>query len=328
MSKIRVCFLGTPQFALSCLKAVFEDDHYEVVGVITQPDRPAGRKLILTPSPVKVFAISHHIQVISPESIKKETLIYDEIRNWKAEVAVVVAYGQILSEEFLRLFPLGAVNVHSSLLPRWRGAAPIQRAIEAGDLETGVSLQKVVKKLDAGDVLGYRKMKLNQDINALELHDELAIMGADLLHVELMDYVRGNLTPVPQDEALVTHAAKLTTIEGHLDWTLPAEKIHNKIRAFVLGPGTYSQMQSESGDRKKIKFHQSRIIDAKQMKDSNLCAKLAPGEMIWLPQDEKLVVGAGDGVLEILELQPESKAKMSAVGFIHGIKSSQKIKFV
>ncbi len=313
MSKIRVCFLGTPVFALSCLKAIVEDDHYEVVGIITQPDRPAGRKMILTPSPVKVFALSHHIPVISPESLKKETLIYDEVRKWRAEVAVVVAYGQILSQAFLDLFPLGAVNVHSSLLPRWRGAAPIQRAIEAGDEETGVCLQRVVQKLDAGDILGQRKFAMNTEINSIELHDELARRAGELLHVELMDYVRGNLTPVPQNEDFVTHAAKLKKEEGRIDWNQSAKIIHNKIRAFVLGPGTFSQFQG-----KKVKFHKSRIIDAKEMKDRTLCEKLSAQEMVWLPQDQRLVVGTGSGVLEILEIQPESKQKMPADVFARG----------
>lgn len=330
MSKIRVCFLGTPAFALTCLKALYEDDHYEIVGIITQPDRPAGRKMLMTPSAVKVFAIAHHIPVISPESLKKETLFYDEIRKWRAEVAVVVAYGQILSQTFLDLFPLGAVNVHSSLLPRWRGAAPIQRAIEAGDEETGVSLQRVVQKLDAGDVLGLRKMKLPVDMNALELHDELARMGGDLLHVELMDYVRGNLSPVKQNEAFVTHAAKLKNEEGHLDWKKPSLQVHNKIRAFVLGPGTYSVAEN-----KKIKFHKSRIIQAKEMKDVSLCEKLSAQEMIWLPQDQKLVVRTGQiendvlEILEVLEIQPESKQKMSADVFARGyLKPGQSIQLL
>lgn len=313
MSKIRVCFLGTPTFALTCLKKLYEDEHYEVVGIITQPDRPAGRKMILTPSPVKMFALSHHVPVISPESLKKETLIYDEIRKWRAEVAVVVAYGQILSSQFLDLFPLGAVNVHSSLLPRWRGAAPIQRAIEAGDGETGVCLQRVVQKLDAGDILGQRKMELPLDMNAIELHDRLAELGGDLLHVELMDYVRGNLTPVPQDESQVTHAAKLKNEEGLLNWNLSALEVHNKIRAFVLGPGTFSLMNG-----KKLKFHRSRIMDLNEMKDRSVCEKVQAWEMIWLPQDQKLIVGTGLGPLEILEIQPESKQKMLAEVFARG----------
>jgi methionyl-tRNA formyltransferase len=313
MSKVRVCFLGTPVFALTCLKKLYQDDHYEIVGIITQPDRPAGRKMILTPSPVKMFALSHHIPVICPESLKKETLLYDEIRKWKAEIAVVVAYGQILSSQFLSLFPLGAVNVHSSLLPRWRGAAPIQRSIEAGDVETGVCLQRVVQRLDAGDILGQRRIALPLEMNSMELHDELARWGADLLHVELMDFERGNLTPEPQDEAQLNHAAKLRNEEGLLDWSQPASAIHNKIRAFVLGPGTYSKFAG-----KKLKFHRSRIIDLNEMKDRALCEKVQPWEMIWLPQDQKLVVGSGSGPLEILEIQPESKQKMSADVFSRG----------
>ncbi|HWU43744.1 MAG TPA: methionyl-tRNA formyltransferase, partial [Bdellovibrio sp.] len=192
MSKVRVCFLGTPEFAVTSLKALLSDDHFEVVGVVTQPDRPAGRKLQLTPSPVKQLAIVNNLKVLAPEALKKNPLMLDEIRNWGAEVAVVVAFGQILTQEFLDSFRFGCVNIHGSILPRWRGAAPIQRAIEAGDLESGVTLQKMVKKLDAGDIIGLRRIKITPEMNAMELHDQLALLGADLLRVELMDYVRGN----------------------------------------------------------------------------------------------------------------------------------------
>ncbi|RYZ87123.1 MAG: methionyl-tRNA formyltransferase, partial [Proteobacteria bacterium] len=204
MSKVRVCFLGTPEFAVVSLKALLEDSHFEVVGVVTQPDRPAGRKMQLTPSPVRALAEARGLRVIAPESLRKDPAAVSEIQSWSAEVAVVVAFGQILTQAFLDMFRFGAVNVHGSVLPRWRGAAPIQRGIEAGDDYSGVTLQKMVKKLDAGDIIGIRKVALDQEITAMQLHDQLAVLGADLLRVELMDYVRGNLAPIPQDESLVT----------------------------------------------------------------------------------------------------------------------------
>lgn len=322
MSKVRICFLGTPSFAVTCLKALVDDEHYEIVGVITQPDRPAGRKMVLTPSAVKTYCLSQGLKVISPESLKQETLIHDEIRKWNAEVAVVVAFGQILTEQFLQLFPLGAVNVHASLLPRWRGAAPIQRSLQHGDPVTGVSLQKVVKKLDAGDVLGERKMDVNDEINALELHDHLAAMGADLLHVELMDYVRGNLVPTPQNESFVTHAAKISNAEALLQDQLTVRQAHNQVRAFVLGPGTYVMFQT-----KKLKIHQTLVPnEANQNRFNPTAANDDDGKINIIYSEkfcfdhtsEKLYIRCSDGWLEVLVVQPESKNKMSAVDFARG----------
>jgi methionyl-tRNA formyltransferase len=293
VSKVRVCFLGTPDFAVTALKGLLADEHFEVVGVVTQPDRPAGRKLLLAASPVKSFAQSQGLEVLSPEKINQE-LILKQIEKWDAEVAVVVAFGQILSTKFLNLFPFGAVNIHGSLLPAWRGAAPIQRSIEAGESETGVTLQKIVKELDAGDILGTRKITVPLEMTAMELHDKMALLGVELLHVELMDYVRGNLAPVPQDHSKVTYAKKLDKSECLIDWTQSALKIHHKVRAFTMGPGVYTVAQG-----KKLKIHRS----------SPLAGKLTPGEVSL--KKEKFDVGTGDGILEILEAQPESKSRMS-----------------
>jgi methionyl-tRNA formyltransferase len=301
VSKVRVCFLGTPEFAVTALKGLLADEHFEVVGVVTQPDRPAGRKLLLTPSPVKSFALSQGLEVLSPEKINQE-LILQQIEKWDAEVAVVVAFGQILSTKFLNLFPFGAVNIHGSLLPAWRGAAPIQRSIEAGEQETGVTLQKIVKELDAGDVLGTRKITVPLEMTAMELHDKMAQLGVELLHVELMDYVRGNLAPIPQDHSQVTYAKKIEKSECLIDWTWPALKIHHKVRAFTMGPGVYTVAQA-----KKLKIHRS----------FPLSGRLSPGEVSV--KEQKLIVGTGDGLLEILEAQPESKARMSGADALRSL---------
>lgn len=305
MSKFRVCFLGTPEFAVESLKSLVGDGHYEVVGVVTQPDRPAGRKMVLTPSPVKVFAQSHGLPVISPEKVSHPDQL-EIIKKWGAEVAVVVAFGQILSVPFMQLFKFGAVNVHGSLLPKWRGAAPIQRSVEAGETETGVALQVLVKELDAGDVLGVRKVHVDENKTAMELHDELAVLGADLLHVELMDYLRGNLSPTPQDPTQVTYAKKLDKAESLLDWSQPALTLHNKVRAFTMGPGTYTLR-----DGKRLKILKTRV----HMSSMRNSAK--PGTI--LATDElSFIVQTGDGVLSVLEVQPESKAKMTASEYKSG----------
>jgi methionyl-tRNA formyltransferase len=309
VSEVRVCFLGTPEFAAVALKRVLEDSHYKVVGVVTQPDRPAGRKLQLTPSPVKKLALENGLTVLTPENLRKEPEMVEVIKSWNAEVAIVVAFGQILDQKFLDLFSLGCVNVHSSILPRWRGAAPIQRAVETGDKITGVCLQKVVLKLDAGDVIGIRQVVLDDEINSLELHDQLAILGADLLHIELMDYIRGNLVAVPQDESQVTYAKKIDKVECELDFKQPARTLHNKIRAFTWGPGTFTTFEG-----KRLKIHKTRIND--EIKSGT------PGQVIEVKKDS-FFVQTGSGILEILEVQPESKSKQSAHDFIAGSKISK-----
>ncbi len=306
MSEVRVCFLGTPEFAATSMQRLLSDEHYKIVGVVTQPDRPAGRKLQMTPSPVKKLALEHNLQVLTPENLRKQPDVLEIIKSWKAEVAVVVAFGQILDQEFLNLFRYGCVNVHSSLLPRWRGAAPIQRAIEAGDTSTGVCLQKVVLKLDAGDVIGKRIVELDDEINSLELHDKLAELGGELLYVDLMDFIRGNLAGVPQDESQVTYAKKIDKAESELHFNLPAKILHNKIRAFAWGPGTYTSFEG-----KRLKIHKTRIIDES--------SKGTTGQVVEVHKNT-LLVQTGAGVLEILEVQPESKAKMSAKDFITGHK--------
>ncbi len=313
MSKVRVCFLGTSDFATISLKAMIEDDHFEIVGVVTQPDRPAGRKMQLTPSPVKNLAVARGLRVISPETLKKSPLILAEIKKWGAEVAVVVAFGQILTQEFLDMFPFGAVNAHGSVLPRWRGAAPIQRGIEAGDKESGVTLQKVVKKLDAGDIIGIRRFPLDDEITAMELHDKLAVLGADLLRVELMDYLRGNLVPHPQDESQVTYAYKIEKTESEINWKLTAVEIHNKIRALTMGPGTYTLEAA-----KKLKIHKTKVSEISG-------THLEPGVVLDVNQ-EFITIQCGSGALNIYEVQPESRKRMMVKDFLkgHSLKSGDR----
>ncbi len=323
MSKVRVVFLGTPEFAVSCLKAMYEDEHIELVGVVTQPDRPAGRKMQLQPSAVKNFCVNQGIRVISPDSVNTE-IILNTIESWSAEIAVVVAFGQLLTEKFLKIFPLGAVNVHASLLPRWRGAAPIQRSIENGDLETGVCLQKIVKKLDAGDVLGFRKIEISEEMDAQILHDELALLGQNLLHVELMDYVRGNLTGVPQEPKDVTYAKKIDKSESHIDWTLSSKQIHNKIKAFVMGPGCWTFLPQKEDKKElkkdtpqKLKIHKVKIIDNLIEQQISNISFFQCGEVIKAEGNE-CWIKTNDGAIKLIEVQPESRNKMNVADFLKG----------
>jgi len=294
--------MGTPEFARHHLQQLYADPHYEVVGVVSQPDRKQGRKLKLTPSPVKQLALEHGTPVITPDKFNK-TENFETVVSWRPEIIIVVAYGQIISSKFLKIFDQKVVNVHASLLPQWRGAAPIQRSIIAGDIETGVCLQVMKKKLDAGDVIGERKITISDDLNSIDLHDKLKVLGADLLYVELMDYIRGNLTPIKQDEQFVTYAEKLLKSESLINWKLSAREIHNLIRGMQLGPGTYTLFQGS-----KIKIHKAKIIDVESD---------GPGYVMNSEAGE-LIIGCGEKALQILTIQPESRSRMETVEFLKG----------
>ncbi len=304
MSRIRTVFLGTPDIAKTCLEAMLKDPHFEIVGVVTQPDRPAGRKMQLQPSPVKQVALAAGLPVLSPENINTPE-ITAQIAAFKAETAVVVAFGQILKKAFLALYPDKVVNVHASVLPRWRGAAPIQRAIMAGDPETGVCLQVMVKKLDAGAVLGTRRFALTPEMSAIDSYKLCEELGAKLLEVDLMDYLRGNLTPVPQDESQVTYAHKIDKKESEIDWSKSAADIHNQVRGLTMGPVA----QTRSGG-KILKIHKTRIAALSG-------STIEPGKALK-SADKTLIVQCGAGSLELLEVQPESRAKMSIVDYLRG----------
>lgn len=304
MNKIKTVFLGTPEFAVVSLKALLKDERFEILGVVTQPDRPAGRKMQLTPSPVKALALEHGLKILTPESLKKELNVFEEIKSWGAEVGIVVAFGQILTQEFLDSFPKGCVNVHGSLLPAWRGAAPIQRSVEANEEVTGVALQKMVKKLDAGDIIGVRKVSVPEEMNALDLHDVLADLGAQLLTDELVRYVQGEIIPTAQDESKVTIAKKIDKTESLVDWLASAKAINGKIRGFSYGPGTYTILGG-----KKLKLHKAKVL-------SSATSKTA-GQVVDVGADF-FSVATGDGVLQLLEVQPESRNRMKVQDFLKG----------
>lgn len=302
MSQIKVCFLGTPEFAAQHLQVLIDHPQFEVVGVITQPDRPAGRKMQMTPSAVKVLAEKNNLQILTPENLRKEPEVFETIKSWNADVAVVVAFGQILSQDFLDSFKFGAVNVHGSLLPQYRGAAPIQRSLQNGDAVTGVSLQKMVFKLDAGPVISERKIELNSEINATDLYSALSVLGCEILKTDLIKYVKGEITPVVQDESKVTVAHKILKEESLLDFKLPAITLHNKIRAFSMGPGTYVMFQG-----KRLKIHKTKVFSSENLLPVGSVAEVSA---------EVLNVQCANGILSLLEVQPESKPKLKIVDFL------------
>lgn len=304
MSRIRTLFLGTPDIARHCLEAMIKDPHFEIVGVVTQPDRPAGRKLQLQPSAVKELVLPLGIPILSPENINTPEVM-EQIAVLKAEVAVVVAFGQILRQAFLDLFPGKVVNVHASILPHLRGAAPIQRALMNGNAETGVCLQVMVRKLDAGAVLGVRRFALTPEMNAFDSYAQCRELGAKLLEVDLMDYLRGNLTPVPQDESKVTYAAKIEKSESEIDWSWPAVKIHNLVRGLAMGPVAQTRRAG-----KILKIHRTRL-------GGEAKSSLRPGQVAAVTE-KSLIVQCGQGSLELLEVQPESRAKMPIQEYLRG----------
>ncbi|MBL7002946.1 MAG: methionyl-tRNA formyltransferase [Gammaproteobacteria bacterium] len=233
---LKIVYAGTPEFSVSALEAIAQTEH-QLVGVYTQPDRPAGRGKQLTASPVKQFALQAGLKVFQPDSFKSEESLA-ELKALNADVMVVTAYGLILPQSVLDIFPYGCINIHASLLPRWRGAAPIQRAIEVGDRETGVTIMQMDKGLDTGDMLLTKKIPINQSTTAQSLHDELMDVGAKGIVEVLMLLQNKALNPVKQDDANSTYAHKMTKSEGRIDWQARALDIDRKIRAFFPWPGT------------------------------------------------------------------------------------------
>lgn len=303
MSRIRILFLGTPDFAVPALQTLLNDSHFEVVGVISQPDRPVGRKQEVHATPVKELALKAGIPVFQPEKVSQSEIV-EELRLLRPEAAVVVAFGQILSNDFLNLFPLKAVNLHASLLPRWRGAAPIQRSLIAGDEESGVTLQVVVPELDAGPIVGVRRVQIHSEMDANELYETLRQVGSELLQIEFMDYLRGNLSPIEQDVSQVTIAKKIKKVEGCIDWSKTAREVHQLFRGLKAWPGVWF-----ARDAKTLKVHEMEVVSHK--------GRHSPGSILALRADG-IEVACGEGSILIKVVQPESKKAMTAASYLQG----------
>lgn len=251
---MRLVFAGTPEFAATALKAVLTT-HHQVVGVYSQPDRPAGRGRKLTPSPVKQVAVEAGIPVFQPESLKSPEA-QEQLRSLNADVMIVAAYGLILPQAVLDLPRHGCLNIHASLLPRWRGAAPIQRAIAAGDRETGITIMQMDAGLDTGAMLLKAITPIEDADTGGSLHDRLAGLGGEAIVKALKQLEKGELQGEIQDEARACYARKLSKEEGHIDWTRDAPAISRLIRAFNPWPGTYTDLEDL-----RIRIHQAEILD-------------------------------------------------------------------
>jgi len=298
---MNIVFAGTPAFSVPALQALLDSEH-TVVAVYTQPDRPSGRGRKTTASPVKQCALEAGIPVMQPTSLK-DAETQGQLSAWQADLMVVVAYGLILPEIVLAIPRLGCINIHASLLPRWRGAAPIQRAIIAGDTETGVCLMQMEAGLDTGPVLACRRTPVNPDDTGSQLHDRLAAMGGALLGAELAAIESGQCQPVPQDDALATYAHKLDKAEALLDWTANARSLARKVRAFNAWPVAETRFNGK----------QLRVWEA-QPNDEETTAP--PGTVLSAGSDG-IAVACGQGVLRLLRVQLPGGRPVTAADFVN-----------
>ena len=321
MSVMRVVFMGSAPLSCRALESLFAADvtrsedgpslPVQVVGVVTQPDRPKGRSLTVASSPVKMLAERKGVPVLSPENVNAaESLV--AIRALRPDIAVVVAFGQMLSENLLNLPPRKCVNVHASLLPRYRGAAPIQWAIANGDIVTGVTTMYMVRKMDAGDIIMQREVRIPADDTAGVLHDRLASEGATLLMETLEAISQGTVVSRAQDETAVTLAPKLYKEDGRIRWAMPAAAIHNRIRAFNPWPGSFCLLPV--GSKRAPETEVSRLKILRTRVES---VQAETGRVIEVSGEGPLI-GTGRDALRILEVQPEGKKIMSGDSYLCG----------
>lgn len=299
----RIVFMGSPDFALPTLRALAAQ--YTVVGVVTQPDREAGRGRKLTPPPVKTLAQELGIPVIQPARLK-EPAAWEQLQLWQPDVIVVAAFGQILRQNVLELPRFGCINVHASLLPRWRGAAPIQAAILAGDSETGVTIMQMDAGLDTGAILRKRAIPIGENETGGELFNRLAQLGAELLLETLPDYLDGKIIPQPQDDALATYAPRLEKSSGLLNFALPAVELARRVRAFNPWPGAYTLWAGTP-----LKVHRAHAAPAK--------TPLEAGTPVTV--DNLPGFAASPGILVLDEVQLPGKKAIAAADFLRGVRN-------
>ena len=303
MNTPRLVFAGTPEFALVSLQALVRAGH-NVVAVYTQPDRPAGRGRKLTASPVKRYAMEHGIRVMQPASLRNDEAARD-LEALNPDVLIVAAYGLILPQNVLDVPQFGCLNVHASVLPRWRGAAPIQAAILAGDESTGVSLMRMTAGLDCGPVYCDSRIAIGEHETAGELHDRLAALGGELLVARLASILDGDLTATEQDESLASYAAKISKQDAELDWSLPADELQRRIRAYNPAPGSYFFAESNA-ESLRIKVWQASVVPELDE---------VPGTFFQYDTDG-IVMACGQGGLRLESLQAPGKRRVSAHEFV------------
>jgi len=304
---MRVVFMGTPDFAVPSLQGLI-DKGYDIVGVVTQPDRPKGRKQVLTKSPVKRLAENNGLEIFQPEKIKDKEAI-QHVLNWQPDILVTAAYGQIIPVELLETPRYKAINVHASLLPKYRGAAPIHQSIIQGEQETGITIMYMVKELDAGAILSQVKVPIEERDTVGTLHDKLSIAGAKLLVETLEKLQKGEITPIPQNDQLATFAPTLKRKDEMIDWNKTSFEIYNQIRGLNPWPVAFTYFQDKVF---KIWWADPIPYDHHE----------PPGTVLEAGK-EKLIVASKDGALDLKEVQPSGKRKMDIVSYLQGAKVAE-----
>jgi methionyl-tRNA formyltransferase len=305
MKELRIIFMGTAELSCASLEKLARDENLSVAAVVTQPDKPKGRELKLQFSSVKILAEKLSLKILQPAKARDEKFI-SELRELKPDVIVVVAYGQILPQSILDLPRFGCLNVHTSLLPKYRGASPIQSAILDGETETGVTIMKMDAGLDTGDILAQARTAILPEDNSQTVHDRLAQLGAELLAQTIPDFVAGKISPQPQPAAGASYAAKIKKEDGKIDWNEPAEKILNRLRAFTPWPGVFTFLETESKPQ-LLKIWKVEIVERSG----------AAGEILSADKNG-IVVACRQNALRILELQREGGRRLTVQAFLAG----------
>jgi methionyl-tRNA formyltransferase len=303
-NKIKIVYMGTPQAALPPLESLYNDEKFEILAVISQPDKKVGRKQKITGSPVKIWAQEHHLPVLTPPTLKNNVEFLNLLSNLNPDLLVVTAYGNILPKEILKVPKYGAVNVHFSLLPKYRGASPVEESIKNDDSETGVTIMQMDEKMDTGAIIHLERILIDEKDTTESLKDKLAKVAYIILPAVLKDYVKGILTPLPQNEAKATYTRKISKEMGLLDiHDLTAKQAYNRIRAYFPWPNCYLQLNT-----KKLK-----ILSA--MYDEKIA--LEPGQ-IAIVNKKQLAIGTKKGTLYPIKVQLEGKKEMEIQDFLAG----------
>jgi methionyl-tRNA formyltransferase len=301
---MRVLYIGTGDIGLPSFDWLLSTSKHEVVGLITQPDKPVGRKLVLTPPEVKMRALGAGIPVMQPQRLRNAV---DEMKAFDADIGVVIAYGQILSQAVLDTPRLGCINVHTSLLPKYRGAAPIQAAIREGDAETGITIMHVDAALDAGDVILMEKVAIEPNETGGSLHDKLALLAPAALERALDLLATGDAPRTPQDHSRATHIGKLTREHGHVDWSRSAIEIERTVRAYTPWPGSFTNLP----DGIALKIHATRLLP-----NTDACPE--GGTVVAADSQRGLLIASGEGLIEVTEVQAPGGKRMNARDFLRG----------
>ena len=298
-----VVFMGTPVFAVASLEALLKAGQYHIQAVVTQPDRPKGRGQKLAETPVKAFALQHGLPVFQPLKVKEPDFVR-QLKEWNPDFIVVAAFGQLLPQEILDIPLYGCINVHASLLPRYRGAAPIQYAIIKGEKETGVTVMRMEKGMDTGGMYSRVVVPIDEEMNFARLHDTLMEKGAQLL-ADTLPRIADGLQPEIQKESEATYATLLTKEMAKIDWSRSAQEVHDMVRGFDPAPGAFTYLP----DGKLLKIWETRVTGKP--------AEAVPGTVVAVSKKD-FTVACGDGELRILTVQPESKKRMPAAVFLNG----------